>query len=300
MRPWPIRLALRRSRTQWAFLATVIAVSVLAATLLATLFLLSAATATVAARASLAETADKDVYFRIQVVPNGTVDEVLAGTDRAADELFGSVPYTRDTTVQGDWLAVPRDGRRLALAYLGSSDQLDSLITITAGVAPQPSNGGPVQVVVPQALLKDLAATVGDTITLAPYTSRQFTVDFTVRWYLYRRRSRRFGVEGRPAGWRGLQAQHGLAWDLGPRTHRRVWPPLHGPFRRRKSPPCPGDRYLHAEFSRALRFQRSAPYSTVVQASIAWPFATSALAQPLLPLSQTCQPRWAAWLAHLL
>ena len=53
MRPWRVRLAARRSRIQWAFLAVVLAVSILAATLLATLYLLSAATETFAARAAL-------------------------------------------------------------------------------------------------------------------------------------------------------------------------------------------------------------------------------------------------------
>ena len=180
MRPWRIRLALRRSRVQWAFLAVVLAVSVLAATLLGTLFLLSVATETFAARAALNDAAPADVALTMRVDPHGTVDEVVAGTDKAAQEVFGDVPYTRTVTTQGVLLSVPRGDRPIALAYLGSTDALDSRVSIRSGEAPKASNGGPVQVLVPPALLYDLDLHVGDTIALAPYSENTAPADFII------------------------------------------------------------------------------------------------------------------------
>ena len=180
MRPWRVRLAVRRSRIQWAFLAVVLAVSILAATLLSTLYLLSAATETFAARAALTEASAQDTSVTMRVVPNGSLEDILSGTDAAASELFGDVPYTRAVTTQGELLAIPRGDRALALGYLGSADALDELVAVRTGTTPQSTDGGPVQVLVPAPLLYDLGVSVGDVITLSPYSSRDNTVDFEI------------------------------------------------------------------------------------------------------------------------
>ena len=154
--------------------------SVLAATLLGTLYLLSGATETFAARAALTNATTQDVGVGIRVVPYGALDDVIAGTDAAASELFGDVPYTRSVSTQGVLLAIPRGDRPIALGYLGSTDSLDARVSIRSGTAPQPSHGGPVQILVPTALLYDLNVAVGDTITLSPYSSRDATATFVI------------------------------------------------------------------------------------------------------------------------
>ena len=175
-----MRLAVRRSRIQWAFLAVVLAVSVLAATLLGTLYLLSGATETFAARSALTNATTEDVGVTIRVTPYGELEDVLKGTGTAASDLFGDVPYSRTVTTQGELLAIPREDRPIALGYLGSTDSLDSLVSIRSGTAPQPSNGGPVQILVPTALLYDLGVTLGDTLTLSPYSARNDTATFRI------------------------------------------------------------------------------------------------------------------------
>lgn len=158
----------------------VLAVSVLAATLLSTLFLLSSATETFAARAALTEATADDTGVALRIAPNGPLPDVLEGTDATAQELFGDVPYTRTVTTQGVYLAVPREDRPIALAYLGSTDALDERVAIRSGEAPQPSSGGPIEILVPTALLYDLGITLGDTINLAPYTDRDATVEYEI------------------------------------------------------------------------------------------------------------------------
>ena len=118
------------------------------------------------------------------MVPNGSLDEVLAGTDKTADDVFGSVPYTRSVTTQTVLLAVPRGDRSDALGYLGSTDALGDRVAIRSGEAPKPSNGGPIQIIVPPAMLHDLKVHVGDTVTLAPYAQSKATPEFRHRRHL--------------------------------------------------------------------------------------------------------------------
>ena len=174
-------MALRRSRIQWALLCVVLAVSILSATLLATLYLLSVATETFAVRAALTDVdpADARIVQRIVPAENG-VPEVLDGSQQAATDFFGAVPYTSHVTVQGGILAVPRADKPIALAYLGSSDDLEELVTVRSGQLPQSSRGGAVQVMVPPAFLFDLGVTVGDTVALAPVLSRADLTDVTI------------------------------------------------------------------------------------------------------------------------
>lgn len=180
VRPWRIRLAMRRSRIQWALLSVVLAVSVLSATLLATLYLLSVATETFAARAALTNVNPADVRVVQRIVPQNGTGDVLPGSRQAAAEFFGAVPYATHISVQGGLLAVPRAGRPIALAYLGSSDDLQQLVVLRSGRWPQPSAGGAVQVIVPPAFLHDLGAAVGDTVSLAPVFSRSDLTAVTV------------------------------------------------------------------------------------------------------------------------
>jgi hypothetical protein len=180
VRPWRVRLAVRRSRIQWAFLAVVLAVSVLSATLLSTLFLLASATQTFAARTALTDATAQEVGVAMRIEPNASLAEITEGTDETAEQLFGAVPFTREVTTQSVYLAIPRGDRPIALGYLGSTEALDSRVAIRTGVAPQPANGGPVQILVPGALLYDLDITLGDTITLSPNSARKETAEFTV------------------------------------------------------------------------------------------------------------------------
>jgi len=158
----------------------VLAVSTLAATLLATLYLLSVATETFAARAALNEVEDQDVSVTFRITPDGSLDAILAGSDAAAEQMFGSVPYTRIVTTESKWLAVPRENRQIALAYLASTDALADRVSIVSGKEPQARGGGPVQVIVPQQLLDNLDIQVGATLTMAPFSSRNDKVDYVI------------------------------------------------------------------------------------------------------------------------
>jgi len=170
----------RRSRIQWAFLAVVLAVSVLASTLLATLYLLAAATETTAARAALKNATAEQTQFDVRMDVEDTVAGVITGADGAATELFGDIPYTRTVTVQGSLLALAREDRSGALAYLGFTDAMDDRVTVRSGQLPQPTSTGPVEVLVPPALLHDLDIEIGDEFGLANYADRKDRADFKV------------------------------------------------------------------------------------------------------------------------
>src|SRR6478735_3427202 len=81
MRPWRVRLAMRRSRIQWAFIAVVLISAIVSATLLSTLYLLSQATETFAARAALTRAPAEDIGIPLEIGPNGTVEQTLKGAD---------------------------------------------------------------------------------------------------------------------------------------------------------------------------------------------------------------------------
>lgn len=171
---------MRRSRIQWALIAVVLTVSILAATLLSTLYLLSASTETLAARTALASAPGPSVAVVHNVMPNAPIDEILAGTDEATADLLGAVPYDRTVQAQGAYLALPREGRDIALGYLGSADNLEDIVALRAGAFPEPAGGGPVQIIVPPGLLFDLELAVGDTVTLAPYSSQDDEVEYLI------------------------------------------------------------------------------------------------------------------------
>lgn len=174
MRPWRLRLATRRSRVQWALLSVVLLVSVLSATLLGTLSLLSVATETFAARAAMDGASAQSIRITHRVSPSSvaTVAQVEEFSAAAVAEQLGAIPFTSHVTAQSVPLAVPREDRPIALGYLATDDRLESLVTLADGAWPQARATGPLEVLVPPRLMWDLDASIGDVVELAPVATR--------------------------------------------------------------------------------------------------------------------------------
>lgn len=162
MRPWRTRLALRRSRTQWALLSVVLLVALLASTLMATLFLLADATETFAARTTLTEADDADVRLVVRVAPDDDLQTVIEAPSAAVDAYFGDVPYARSVHTESDLLSLPDDSGQRTLTYLASMDGVAKHVTITAGDLP-----GRGEVLVPHAVAERRGLEPGDALEIA-------------------------------------------------------------------------------------------------------------------------------------
>ncbi|GIG55367.1 FtsX-like permease family protein [Demequina activiva] len=169
MRPWRTRLALRRSRVQWALLSVVLLVATLASTLLATLYLLAVATETFAARAALTDAPAEDLRVVVRVAPDAPLDSVAAASQTSIDEYFGPVPYSTSTHAESALLSLPGDDEDgdasgdITLTYVASMDGVDQQIRITEGAEPT----APGEALVPYQLLEAWGLEVGDPLTLA-------------------------------------------------------------------------------------------------------------------------------------
>lgn len=169
MRPWRLRLTARRSRVQWALLSVVLLVSTLAATLLGTLYLLTFATETFAARAA---TTSLDVE-RIQVIHRltpgraTTLDGAFKTSTAAAAEHLGAVPFASHLHAETALFNVPRgDDQRDAMSYLATFGDVESMATLLAGEWPSADSAG-IEVTVPPRFLWETDTQIGDRVQLS-------------------------------------------------------------------------------------------------------------------------------------
>lgn len=168
MAPWGWRLALRRARVQAPLLAVVLLVSVVSATLLATLYLLDRATTTFATRSSLDAAPAADLALVHTVTVAGPVDQVVEASGRAAAASLGDTPTSSSVYVEGAISVVPLE-RGYVLGYLGTSDHLERIAALTDGSWPSHGGASP-DVVVPQSMADRLGVRVGDTLDLQDTT----------------------------------------------------------------------------------------------------------------------------------
>lgn len=180
MSPWRLRLALRRARVQFGLLAVVLLVSVVAATLVATLYLLDFTTTAHAANEGMATVPLAQRQLTHTVVPAGSIDDVIDGSDRAAHQGLDPLQFDRNVSAEGA-LQVARFGDEddYVLGYLGYTDDAADQVAIIDGRWPQDSVG-PVEVVVPAVMLTDLDRRVGDTLRLGASTSDDNGVEVRV------------------------------------------------------------------------------------------------------------------------
>lgn len=162
MRPWRTRLALRRSRVQWALLSVVLLVALLASTLMATLFLLADATETFAARTTLTEADPADVRLVVRIAPDDDLETVVDAPSAPVAAYLGDVPFVRAVHAETDVLSLPAATDERTLTYLASMDGVADHIVLTAGALP---SGG--EALVPHAVAESLGLDVGDELQIA-------------------------------------------------------------------------------------------------------------------------------------
>lgn len=166
MSPWRWRLALRRARVQAGLVSVVLMVSCVAATLAATLYLLDFTTTAHAANEGMTAL-DQDERSLVHVVtPAGTVAEVLAGSQRAAEQGLDPFTFDREVAAEGATRVV-HDGetKDYVVGYLGYVDRVEDKVLLVDGRWPSDA-AGPVEVIVPEALLVDRQLVVGDVLVL--------------------------------------------------------------------------------------------------------------------------------------
>lgn len=169
MKPWRVRLAVRRSRVQWALLCVVVLVSILSATMLASLFLLGSATERFAAREALTNADIDAIRVSFSMTPTGGVEPLVDAAQTAASDLMGDIPFTTPVHITGKVLDVPRVDQRNALGYFAFHDGIDQEVVIDDGRWPETVGGGGLEVAMPVAALDDLGLDVGDTFEVYPY-----------------------------------------------------------------------------------------------------------------------------------
>ncbi|MBN2176638.1 MAG: hypothetical protein JW722_03170 [Demequinaceae bacterium] len=172
MRPWRIRLTVRRSRVQWALLSIVLLVSVLSSTMLSSLFLLSSATERFAAREALTNAPDADIRVTHSFSPNASPEEIISGSASAAEEFFGDVPFETQIRIQGKVLGIPREDRPLALGYFVYQDGVEENAVLSEGRWPADIPGSTIEASIPIDLLEDLSLAIGDEVEVFPYGRR--------------------------------------------------------------------------------------------------------------------------------
>lgn len=162
-----LRLAAHRAAAQWAVLAVVALVTVVAATLLSGFALLLDATQRFAVPAALQDADPARTRVEVRAEPQGGVLEPTArALDTALDQLFGPVPATRTRQVTTDPLSLPRAGSQDALAYFGSYDAVRSQVRLVAGRWPDArsgagTGGGDLEVAVPRTAAQRLGLQPG-------------------------------------------------------------------------------------------------------------------------------------------
>lgn len=163
MAPWRWRLALRRARVQAPLLAIVLALSILSATLLSTLYLLDRATTTFAARTALDDAPALSTQLKHTIEANGPLADIVDASARAAHQGLKDTPTTSFVHAEGA-LQFFRLDKGYVLTYYASDDRLDSLGVLVDGRWPEDGVVGMTEIAVPRVMIEDLDLAVGDVI----------------------------------------------------------------------------------------------------------------------------------------
>jgi hypothetical protein len=158
----------------------VILVAGLAATMLASLFLLSSATERFAARAALDGAAVTTIRVSHAITLTGDPNETIAASSTAASQLFGDVPFATQVHLQGVILGVPRPDRPLALGYFAFFDGIDGAASLDDGRWPEDVTGDAVEVALPVQLVADMDLEIGDDVEVYTFGIRTESTVLTV------------------------------------------------------------------------------------------------------------------------
>lgn len=165
MAPWRWRLALRRARVQVPLLAIVLALSIISATLLSTLYLLDRATSTFAARAALDDAPAASTQLKHTIDARGPLADIVDASGRAARQGLGDIPASSHVHVEGA-LQILSLEERYVLTYYAAEDRLDDFAVIVDGRWPDDRTVGVTEVAVPQVLIEDLGKQIGDVLEI--------------------------------------------------------------------------------------------------------------------------------------
>ncbi len=153
-------------------------VSILSATLLATLFLLSTSTETFASRAALRDAPAEDLRVVQRITLNDQLAPVIDGASVATAALFEGVPYVTSIHAQGDIIEIRRPDQTGALGYFATMDGIADATNLDTGrwaVA-----GAEREATIPTVLMTSLGLELGDTFEVSPLFRRNESTEITV------------------------------------------------------------------------------------------------------------------------
>ena len=164
-RSWLLGTLLRRTGAQWRLLAAVIAVALIASSLVTSLGLLVTATEQGGIRGALSDIPASQRSIEVRVIrPSLEIADVRPAMDAAvADALAGSATTSASGVALSGFEEVPGAGSVPRLGYLGDLDGITEHATLVDG---EWAAGGQ-DVTVPAAAAQALRLTIGDTIELA-------------------------------------------------------------------------------------------------------------------------------------
>lgn len=185
MAPWRWRLALRRARVQAPLLAIVLALSLISATLLSTLYLLDHSTRTLAARTALDNAPASSTQLKHTIDVNGPLKDIVDASARAAHQGLGDIPTTSYVHAEGA-LQILTLEEHYALTYYAADDRLTDLAVIVDGRWPDQQAVGVTEIAVPRVMIENLDMQIGDVVEIRArsYDDDQATTARIVGVYL--------------------------------------------------------------------------------------------------------------------
>lgn len=176
-----LHTTLRRWRSQWRLVLSVIAVATLAATLVTSLGMLLAATEQGGVRGALAEIPASRSALQVHVVgPRASAEELTATLTDATAEVYGdaatltssTIALSRMADVDPDDVPAPTGDADATIAYLAQYDGFRDHVTLTEGVWPEDSSfvadpdSPATAVAIPRAAADALDLTLGERLDL--------------------------------------------------------------------------------------------------------------------------------------
>ena len=165
---WLATTTLRRTRTQWRLLAAVIAVALLASTLVTSLGLLTVATEQAGVRGALAAAPDQSVAMTVQLAdPVASIADSLAAPSAAIADVLGTTGTATVTSsavsrISVATLAEPPSDQPV-ITYFAERDGIRDHATLVSGEwAGDVPEGGPVPVTLPASAVGVAGLAVGD------------------------------------------------------------------------------------------------------------------------------------------
>jgi hypothetical protein len=166
---WLVRTTIRRFRSQWRLIAVVVAVAILATSLIASLGLLVTATEQGAIRGSLSRVPAAQTDIDVKVFDSlVSVADTRSMVGKAVTSALGDAATATSTSLGiTEFIPVSDTSSRLQFAYFGEFDNIRSQSRLVSGVWAGEPSGSTIPVTIPSNASKALGYSLGSTFLLS-------------------------------------------------------------------------------------------------------------------------------------